>query len=590
MIKQGAMMKHGFHGAQMILKRKQMNFKQKGGKAVAAAGIMLLWIFILLKTTGIAFELNDDRCIAEILSGGMTGSPEARTVYMNYFLGLPLSALYRILPQVPWYGGMLVLCHLGLYAALTASFWSRAEKPAEYAVFTGLAGCLVLGNLYMTAAIQYTSTAALAAVAGYGCLILRGETGKGMRWFVFFEALAFLLRGQAMLMVQPLGAAVCAGLYLADRKISPGRRWMRTGRMAAALALILLAGTAGVLLSFRGQGWQDYYRFNRAEEKMFDYYKQPAYEEVKHILDRYGVSETEYIAYCNYVILDWDISVPCAEELAEYAESGRKSTLDGTELLAGIGREAWSGEYMGMNRAAAAAWAAVLLWMLIFRRYGLALPLAGLFLGRSLVWGYLVYVDRLPYRVTLPLFAGELILTAALLVRDYREYKTEQKDQKKEKWGELTWGIFILLTGVFCVLTGKAQYGAALEANARQEIFIESLAGIGDYCREHPENRYLLDTQSVMECNGGVFETRIYGNHNYVYTGTWYSNSPGVRRHLREYLEDGKRGFCLIVRDDGKGADHYGVVYMAEKLGAVPQEADRFVTANGSPYLVWEFH
>ena len=46
------------------------------------------WILLAYYKTGIFFETNDDRYISEILSGTLTGTPEAHTTHVNY---LPLS-------------------------------------------------------------------------------------------------------------------------------------------------------------------------------------------------------------------------------------------------------------------------------------------------------------------------------------------------------------------------------------------------------------------------------------------------------------------------------------------------------------------
>ena len=57
----------------------------------------------------------------------------------------------------------------------------------------------------MPGLIQYTSTAALLAMAGYACLIMHSDERKGIIIFGIFEMLAFLLRSDSMLMIQPFG-------------------------------------------------------------------------------------------------------------------------------------------------------------------------------------------------------------------------------------------------------------------------------------------------------------------------------------------------------------------------------------------------
>ena len=41
------------------------------------------WILLIYAKTGIVFETNDDRYITEILSGTLTGSPEAHATHVN---------------------------------------------------------------------------------------------------------------------------------------------------------------------------------------------------------------------------------------------------------------------------------------------------------------------------------------------------------------------------------------------------------------------------------------------------------------------------------------------------------------------------
>ena len=85
------------------------------GMSVGIAAAMLLAVYF---RAGIYFESNDDRNITEILSGAFGGRPDAHTVYVNYWLSVLLSGLYRITLQIPWYGLMLLLFHMMSYVCL----------------------------------------------------------------------------------------------------------------------------------------------------------------------------------------------------------------------------------------------------------------------------------------------------------------------------------------------------------------------------------------------------------------------------------------------------------------------------------------
>lgn len=556
--------------------------KEENRKVLLAAGICLLWLAVVRKTLGICFETNDDKFIAEILSGALTGEPESHAVYLNYLLSAPLALLYRITTAVPWYGGMLVLCHFLMYVALLQSVWKRAETRGEYIVLAGLVGCYALANLYMTAAIQYTSTAAMLAAMGYACLLLRKEQKEGLLIFSVFELLAFLLRSQAMLMIQPLGGAVCVFGYLTDREGGIEIKCRRIGRFAIVAGLILLVGFAGQRLGYAGTGWKEYERFNAARTEMFDYYGKPDYDEVKPILDTYGVTQTEYAAFCNYVILDDSINADCAEELAEYAKSRQAVSMDMGTLLKRVWSMDGTAEALKLERCAWVAWLAVILWALVSGSCYLIVPLAGLALGKTAVWGYLIYGGRLPLRVKMPLISCEILLLGVLLARDY----VQGEKPKRQK-------LLALLSGtafaVFCLSTGKAQYHEVKETSSWQQGYMEGLIEIQEYCREHTDKRYLLDSWSFCYYRGSAFETRIYENGNSAYTGCWYSGSPAMKQYLQAYLGELQEDICLIVSEAAGSGEYYAVQYLTEKTGQEPELADRITVSWGGSYLVWEF-
>lgn len=94
------------------------------------------------KIAGIFFETNDDKLITEILTGTLAGEPVVHTFYLNYLLSYSLSILYKISIHVPWYGGMLALCHIVVYSALLQSISTRCKTIREYIFLSG--GCLLL--------------------------------------------------------------------------------------------------------------------------------------------------------------------------------------------------------------------------------------------------------------------------------------------------------------------------------------------------------------------------------------------------------------------------------------------------------------
>lgn len=105
------------------------------GMSVGIAAAMLLAVYF---RAGIYFESNDDRNITEILSGAFGGRPDAHTVYVNYWLSVLLSGLYRITLQIPWYGLMLLLFHMMSYVLILDTVIKLGRSKLKILISIGI--------------------------------------------------------------------------------------------------------------------------------------------------------------------------------------------------------------------------------------------------------------------------------------------------------------------------------------------------------------------------------------------------------------------------------------------------------------------
>lgn len=171
-----------------------------------------------------------------------------------------------------------------------------------------------MGSLELIGRIQFTSTAVILAISGYIALYLEENRKKGYVLFFVTELLAFCVRYKAMLMIQPFGGIVWLGLALVqlgktgwsrERLLEKGKE---AGRLLLIWAAIFLLGGFGNIIGYHSEGWKDFIKFSETRAQLFDYYGAPNYEDVKDILDRYNVTENVYDGFCNYNILDWEVS------------------------------------------------------------------------------------------------------------------------------------------------------------------------------------------------------------------------------------------------------------------------------------------
>ncbi len=563
-----------------------------GVKTLLAAGMTGLFAVMIFAAAGICFETNDDRIFVEFLSGSLTGSPDAYAIYLNYLLSFPLMLLYRVLPGVPWYGLFLIAMHCVALYLIIKNILDILQTKEGIVRGILLSAGLLLADIYMFSRIQYTSTAAMLAVAGYSCILFPGRDGHRKNWDLFFlmEFLALLLRLDAMLMIQPLGMAAFLGDFLGDEKYRDKKEWKCLGVCAGAVAAALLLGQAGNAIGYSSEEWKEYYRLDNARVELFDYYGFPEYEEVHDILDKYGVTETEYAAYSIYATLEYELSVECVEELAAYVQASRSGS--GIHVVALL-RESWavifSSDRQETNNLVGILWVGAILTCVFARKKEVIFPFLSVAAARTAVWSYLIYRGRLPDRVTRPLLFGEAVFLMMLLLQAW------EKELPKIRFRTLAGSISICFILWACI-SGQAQYRYAVEANATQEIMMESFQEVREYCEAHPENRYILDSNSFSSFIGPALGNTMSGTVNYVYSGGWYSNSPNVLRWIGEYLEeleDPSSSVYLIIYDWSGDIDMEGcgatVQYLEEKTGKQPILVETLTLANGGIYLVIKF-
>lgn len=530
---------------------------------------------------GIYFQTNDDRYIAEILSGVATGQPDARINCVNYLFTLPLAMLYRITTQIPWYGGCLIL-FMGLsYFVILHSALSRAEKLREVAGVCFGAAVLFLVQLFMLGQIQFTCVAAFMAMAGYAGLVLYPSRRQGLTVFTVLEFLAFLLRDQAMLMIQPLGGAVFLGILLLKRDIDLRQRVMEGIRYICVIAAVLVIGLGGNAVAYSGQDWQEFKAFNQARVTLFDYHRRFAYEEVEHILDKYDVTRAEYEAYFDYVILGYDIPTSCAEELVEYARSQEFGVNFG-QIGAGIQEYFFSDNYRGINDVLVLMWVCALIWALLPGKRRMLLPLAAMFGGHMLVLIYLLWKGRLPLRVSMPFMVCSIYLLGALV---WYFYSNRQKSYVQA-------AVLLVMGGLLLGLgykSGQVQYRDAVWLNDVESVNIQGLQEINTYCNMRPEQAFFLDTYSMVDYKGSALQTDIYQNRNNRVTGIWYANAPHIIAANEAYLAGKEQGIWLIISENGQYMDRPTIRYFAEATGSEPVQTDSILTSDGDHYAVIYF-
>lgn len=560
-----------------------MKTSQKHLLAFAVSTIYMLAVYFLV---GICFSTNDDRFMGEILSGAITGNLESHLVYVNYLLSLPLSLLYHLSTSVSWFGILLVLFHWFSCFCILDSFYARAKTKADILISSLLAFLLFATQLYLISQISYTMTASFMAIAGYVCLILNEKEKPRLGYFIVLELFAFLLRDKAMLMVQPLGFAVFFGILFITKNETIKAKLYNLIKVAGILLATLLLSFVGNKIGYHSQEWQIYQEYNEARTTLFDYSEFPPYEDVSHILEKYDVTEHDYNAYVSYTILDWELSLDCVKELADYMENKQSSPAVST-VFNTLYTATFEENYWQLNTLVICGFICAVLFTLFSGSFGGLIPLVFLFGARTLIWFYLLYEGRFPKRISMPLFACELLILTAYIFYLYCQNKPYKKWQN---------GIFILLGAIFSVLglwSAKIQFVNFRQMNQSHAVYMQSFYEVLDYCEENKDNRYILDTMSFVWYYGEALDGSIYGERNCISAGSWLANAPTTLSGNQSYLESTENGFYFIMFSEEESTEeemnHPSVLYFADITNSTPQIADTFTASHGGTYSVIYF-
>ena len=223
---------------------------------------------------------------------------------------------------------------------------------------------------------------------------------------------------------------------------------------------------------------------NKARIALFDYYGTPEYEEVRDILDKYQVTETEYEAYRSYVITGGTINSECVEQLVSFMKNKQGGKVEAGSLLKGTLTILSQEDSLSCGGLVKIMWVCALIGIVISRRVRFLYPMLGLGIARTGVWCYLLFKGRILNRVSYPLFFCEIVCLLLIILCSYRE----SQRTLWQKTGILVISVIFIFNGY---KTGQRQYRYVCSINEGQTIYIEGLKEVRNYCKQRYINRQM---------------------------------------------------------------------------------------------------
>lgn len=469
------------------------------------------------------FATNDDVMLKAIVSGEITGVPDAHLIYIMFPLGLILKTLYTVWKSVPWYDILMSGVHLLAYflVMVRTGFFFRKSKPFTRIFVTLSAGFLFAALDYKYLVLhQYTSLAAtLAAVALFWVMTeairKEGQSPSANIVAGILLILTLWMRKQVFLLSLPL--FVLAFLYRTNGKFK-----LKRLLFPAVIGIITVLSVLTDRMAYQDSEWQAFNRYNADRTDVYDYYMFPEYGEHAEEYRALGIEETDM-----FPLGEWDLAFfenykkDSMHELAEFTGNTWKELHYQKWEIRHTAKNVINRilhqevQPLGIVLTILSLFAPVMLFILKKKKAAVTVLLSLLYEGAVVT--YFTFRTRFPERVSYGLYLMVFVFITSILITETEEYIMRFITGKTL--------IATVLAGVV-MAAGAVRIGAFLPEYKAFETSASEWSGCNEYFNSHPENVYYLKTSSFAPYGEKMFRKNTYESGNFLRMGTWIMGSP----------------------------------------------------------------
>lgn len=539
---------------------------------------------IVYYALGCSYVINDDRYMAEIISGCITGEPNSHAVFIHYFLGLVLSTLYSVTTKIPWYGLFLALCMITSFIVIFYGIIRTCKKLIHY-FYSVLCCCIIMACcFYFFACFQFTAISGILGVAGYFWLLIGKREKKDMVIFIVLETMSYFVRYESMLFVQPIGLVTCAALFFAENREFPIRNKI-TVFLREMLKLVgIVAAIVGIAWSTNAIGydteeWREYLKYNVARSYIEDYCTGYSHDVIADVLNEYDISEEQFdLAFKMHWCVGNHLRKEGVISAVEVLKENSSSDVDLREL---IYRTLTFGKYddiKGFYVYNYLLYLVVILAVALQKKWGYLVPIFAVYSARFILLFYLIYKERYPFRVTSVLFFSEMILLCVVLLKNILTFE-------KTLWKRCVVIAVGTMCSLICLYTSKAVWQEVKELNSVNAAYSEDMYQLIEYLADMPGG-CIIDISSMMNFPGEVFDSKWYEHKDILISGGWFSNTPFMMEYEQDYFERYGNDLSIVSSAQGEKQEYFCSLVEAA-LGVSLESVGGFVTENEEEFIVY---
>jgi len=465
------------------------------------------WLFSLacaLLIVGVAASLstltffdNDDLNIAWALAGYRTGTPSFAHPFINCLMAFLTSALYTVLPQLPWW---LILQLVASAVGMTAVFAAILKIGQRHGVplLLSLALMVVCGAglfYYGIVLVTFTLSATMAG-AGAVALVLAVDVADSKRTQRGYLLGSVLLLACSLLVRNSSGLAAACFVFGAFAYRAVESRLLQDRALAkrmlafGATAVVVFAVLVGV--NAYGRNAQNPEGFDAYDEARSSYMDYPvdSYAANPAIYEQAGWDETLAALTSSWFYLDERVTTEAFSTVAEGSAFAKTSMSDRLKTgVSDIGSQfdiyPLSVNYGVLVCAAYAA--ALALFLLNRKRWTAFVGASAFLLGSAALLGYLMVAGRVNLRVwmTVCMFAS-----VSIWLCTFRLMQPKAESTRAARWVRLAaLGLMLLVSLGF----GYKVFRTVISYESETPNMLARSQAVVAYAQEHPENVYIRD-------------------------------------------------------------------------------------------------
>lgn len=566
---------------------------QKNRKVFEFAGSMLVsaMVFLIIyKFIPIVYSTNDDRMIAEIVSGQFTGKPESYGIQMTYGFTWFLSKLYEIAGGFHWYGIVLIGIQMFSFGAILYRLQSFTEKWLNK-LYVLLLAIFLYVTLWLKVYIQltYTTTAAFVGMAAIFWYATSKTNRKNILMALILANIAFSIRPNIFYMFVP-----ATGLVYLWKLI--GKKELKKTTIAAPFVILAVTAVLFVInaAAYSKEGWKEFRDFFDVRTNVYDYYDLLPYNEYPELYEPYGISEEEFnmMRVYNYTVLG-DLPKDFFPEYLEACKQMEKEqgmgfvskSVDAVKIFV---KDVVSNNYGNENTILFIIAAVLLILLIYLKEYALAIYLGIQNAVLCVVWLYFTYWGRAIQRIQVTM---SLIFLAVILhvIFEMVEKKifgafVNEKNRKGRR-------INMALTLIAFAFTAWTNFHAFRHENIAKTNWYNDVQTIKEYCAKDPERLYYMDIATMTELYGKCTIKNTEPEYiNYISLGDWSAYCPHYEEKLKRHGVD---NIAQSITDQNTYVimlHNYQLKCMKEYLNVEEEWVETIFGANEVPYAVYQFH